>query len=150
MARPRIYKPEFVELAYRYALLGATEVELAEAFGVTRNGFQKWLVRYPELREAVVKGRDVADSRVAQSLYHRALGYTHPEEIVKFDREGNELRAQTVKHYAPDVVACIFWLKNRQRDKWRDRQEIEHSQSPYKDMTDEQLAAEIRQLQKES
>ncbi len=33
----------------------------------------------------------------------------------------------TIKHYPPDTTACIFWLKNRQRDKWRDRLDHEHS-----------------------
>ena len=28
---------------------------------------------------------------------------------------------------APEVVACIFWLKNRRRDEWRDKQDHEHA-----------------------
>ena len=24
----------------------------------------------------------------------------------------------------PDTTACIFWLKNRQPDKWRDKQDM--------------------------
>lgn len=31
------------------------------------------------------------------------------------------------KHVAPDVTAQIFWLKNRMREKWSDRQNIEIS-----------------------
>ena len=31
------------------------------------------------------------------------------------------------EHYPPDTTACIFWLKNRQKAAWRDRQEVEHS-----------------------
>ena len=27
------------------------------------------------------------------------------------------------KRYPPDVVACIFWLKNRRPDIWRDKRE---------------------------
>lgn len=33
------------------------------------------------------------------------------------------------EHYPPDSVACMFWLKNRQREKWKDKQEVEHSGS---------------------
>jgi hypothetical protein len=29
------------------------------------------------------------------------------------------------KHVSPDVTACIFWLRNRQPDKWRDRKQRE-------------------------
>ncbi|MGF7049144.1 5-methylcytosine-specific restriction endonuclease McrA [Paenibacillus sp. DS2015] len=31
------------------------------------------------------------------------------------------------KEVQPDVVAQIFWLKNRRPDRWRDRQDINHS-----------------------
>ena len=31
----------------------------------------------------------------------------------------------TIKHYPPDTTAGIFWLKNRQRDKWRDKPEAD-------------------------
>jgi hypothetical protein len=34
---------------------------------------------------------------------------------------------EKVKEIAPDVTAQIFWLKNRRPDKWRDKQEVEHS-----------------------
>jgi hypothetical protein len=30
------------------------------------------------------------------------------------------------QHVPPDVVACIFWLKNRRPDLWRDRQDHRH------------------------
>jgi hypothetical protein len=34
---------------------------------------------------------------------------------------------EVVKHYPPDPTAAIFWLKNRQKDKWRDKREEEVS-----------------------
>jgi hypothetical protein len=37
--------------------------------------------------------------------------------------------APYIEHYAPDVTAQIFWLKNRRPDRWREKQEIEHSGS---------------------
>ncbi len=41
--------------------------------------------------------------------------------------EGKPVIVPTVKHYPPDTTACIFWLKNRQRDRWRDKQDHEHT-----------------------
>ena len=32
-----------------------------------------------------------------------------------------------VEHYPPDTGAAMAWLKNRQKGKWRDKQDIEHS-----------------------
>jgi hypothetical protein len=31
------------------------------------------------------------------------------------------------QHYPPDTVACIFWLKNRRPDLWRDKVGLEHT-----------------------
>ena len=37
-------------------------------------------------------------------------------------------RTVTKKEVIPDVTAQIFWLKNRKRETWADRQNIEISQ----------------------
>jgi hypothetical protein len=34
-----------------------------------------------------------------------------------------------IEHVPSDTTAAIFWLKNRRKDKWRDRHEPEHSRS---------------------
>ena len=31
------------------------------------------------------------------------------------------------EHLPPDVTACIFWLKKRRRDDWRDKHDHEHT-----------------------
>jgi hypothetical protein len=31
------------------------------------------------------------------------------------------------KHLAPDTTACIFWLKNRRKDLWRERPEADQT-----------------------
>ena len=43
-----------------------------------------------------------------------------------FCSRGKVIRVETVEHYPPDTTAMIFWLKNRQPDRWRDRAEVEH------------------------
>jgi hypothetical protein len=30
------------------------------------------------------------------------------------------------EHYPPDTAACLFWLKSRQPDRWRERIEHDH------------------------
>ncbi len=68
---------------------------------------------------------------VGQRLYERALGFEHDSEeikVVSMGKEGSEIeRVPIRKIYPPDTVAAIFWLKNRQPGKWRDKQEIQHS-----------------------
>ena len=75
--------------------------------------FHRHKRKYPEFAEALALGKGIADSEVAASLYQRACGYTTPDG-----------------HHVPaDVTACIYWLKNRQPRRWRDRIEFheEHS-----------------------
>jgi hypothetical protein len=54
--------------------------------------------------------------------------------------------APYVEHVPPDVTACIFWLKNRDPQHWRDTQQLEHVLGKYiisdKPMTEEEWAKE--------
>ena len=52
-----------------------------------------------------------------------------------------------IEHYPPDTTAAIFWLKNRQPGKWRDKKEVENQVKlgdELESMSDEELAAIIR------
>ena len=39
--------------------------------------------------------------------------------------------APYVEHVPPSDVACIFWLKNRRPDLWRDTHQLEHTLGKY-------------------
>lgn len=66
----------------------------------------------------------MADDLVEASLFSRAVGYSHPDEKLYLIDNKIE-RAKTTKHYAPDTTAAIFWLKNRQPDKWRENYQFD-------------------------
>lgn len=123
MGRPSGYRPEFGRQAFHFCLLGATEEQIADLFEVTLNTVRAWKSKHPEFMAALKEGRDAADSRVAKSLYRRAIGYKRKSEKVFCQRDGTVVRAPIVEHVNPDVTACIFWLKNRQPKKWRMRDE---------------------------
>jgi hypothetical protein len=36
-------------------------------------------------------------------------------------------RVKVVKHYPPDTAACIFFLCNRDKDNWKQKNQIEHT-----------------------
>ena len=40
-------------------------------------------------------------------------------------RDGEIVEHHYIEHYPPDPTSCIFWLKNRRPDRWRDMQNIE-------------------------
>lgn len=127
------YDPEYAEQARKLCLLGATDKEMADIFGVALSTLNKWKLDYPEFSESIKKGKDIADGNVVDRLYQRAMGYSHVEEDIRTISIGDGMseivKTPTIKHYPPDTAAAIFWLKNRQKGKWRDKQEVEQSGS---------------------
>lgn len=147
--RPTAYRVEYVEQARKLCLLGATDVQLADFFGVTDTTIVNWRNKHPEFREAVREGKLEADAKVAESLYRRACGYSHDAvKIVADAKTGTEHVVPYVEHYPPDTTACIYWLKNRAPEHWRDKHHVEHSGSvgTPQEMSDDELVARARQL----
>lgn len=124
MARPTKYKPEFAEQVYKICLLGADDKRIASFFDVDEATINRWKKSQSQFCESLKRGKDAADAEVAHSLYLRALGYQHPEVDLKM-YEGQIIKTDIIKHYPPDTTAGIFWLKNRQKTKWRDQHNIE-------------------------
>ena len=121
--RPSKFKDEYCEQAFRLAELGATDAQIGSFFHVTEQTINNWKNDYPEFFESIKSGKENPDDEVERSLFERAMGYSHPEEKI-FCHQGDVVRADTVKQYAPDTTACIFWLKNRRPEQWRDRKEL--------------------------
>ena len=103
---------------------GLTNEQIAENIGIRRETLWKWSQAHDELAEELNRTREVVDRHVENALYKRAIGYEYTETKTVTDAEGGVTTTVTEKQMAPDVVAQIFWLKNRRPDKWRDRQEI--------------------------
>lgn len=103
---------------------GLTDEQIAKNIGVSVSTLNNWKIKYVEILESLKKGKEVVDRQVENALLKRALGYTY-EEITY---EGGVETKRVVKEVVPDTTAQIFWLKNRKRETWTDRQNIEISQ----------------------
>ena len=69
------YNPEYHDdWAWSLAVKGATNDEIAEAFGISVRTFIRWTQKYESLKTAVETGKNIADSKVEKSLYQRAIG----------------------------------------------------------------------------
>ena len=104
--RPTKLTDDIIEQAKNYCLLGATDVELANFFSVNTSTIYEWRKTNPEFSNATKLGKEEANARVEHSLYTKACGY---------DKDG--------KHYPPSDTSMIFWLKNRDSDRWKDIKE---------------------------
>lgn len=121
--RPTLYRADYAEQARRLSLLGQTDAEMAAFFGVSERTFHGWKKSHPDFLQSIKEGKADADAKVAEGLYSRAVGYSHPDVHIS-NYQGEITVTNIVKHYPPDTAAAFIWLKNRQPDKWRDR--IEH------------------------
>lgn len=122
--RPTSFKPEYTAQAVKLCALGATDIEMADFFGVDVRTFYRWKNERPEFCQALKAGKEAADERVERSLYHRAVGYTHDAVKIFMPAWAREpVHAKYREHVPPDTTAMIFWLKNRRPDAWRDKSE---------------------------
>lgn len=90
-------EPDGLTLLEGWARDGLTDEQIAKNIGIAVSTLYDWKSRFPEFSKALKKGKEVVDFEVENALLKSAL-------------EGN-------------TTAQIFWLKNRKRDKWKDRPE---------------------------
>src|ERR1700756_5415466 len=101
--RKSIFRPEYILIAKACARFGATEEEIADELHINHATLDNWKKKYPEFLGALKAGKEASDDRVEDSLYRLAIGWNGA---------------------APNVTACIFWLKNRRPSEWRDVQHM--------------------------
>lgn len=120
--RPSKFRPEFVEQARKLAMLGLTDAEMAKFFDVAESTFHLWKGEFCDFSEALKAGKVIADADVTMSLYRRATGYSHDDVHIS-NYQGLVTVTPIIKHYPPDPTSMIFWLKNRQPARWREKRE---------------------------
>jgi len=146
---------------------GLTDEQIAQNVGIGVRTLYEWKDKFPQISQALKRGKEVVDLQVENALLKRALGYEYIEkkyeQVLMSDEEYyarkqaavsrfkydnpdatlEEIKAvelgvskyksilveEKTKEVIPDTTAQIFWLKNRRPDKWRDKQDIEHSGS---------------------
>jgi transposase len=84
-----------------WARNGLTNEQIAANMGISKVTFYEWRNKFPNFANLIKEDKDYADTQVENALYKQAL-------------EGN-------------VTAAIFWLKNRRRKDWKDKQDVEVS-----------------------
>lgn len=135
-----VFKTSYVRLCGKMAQLGATDSEIAEALGIATRTLYRWKIAHTDLAAAMVVGKKAPDERVKRSLYQCAVGYSYEAEKPFVDKDGGEHVVKYIEHVQPNPVSCFFWLKNREPEEWRDRQEHVHELVTTPDMLREAQA----------
>ena len=112
-------KKDALEVLRGWARIGLTDEQIAKNCGIATGTLYEWKKKYPEIAEALKKGKAWADTEVENALFRRAIGYDYDEVTTENGVETKRVR----KHVVPDVTAQIYWLKNRRPDLWRDRRD---------------------------
>lgn len=73
--------------------------------------------------QVLKESKEIADRQVENALHKTALGFYYEEDMVT--NQGDVVRVK--KYSKPNTTAQIFWLKNRKPADWRDKQEIEQT-----------------------
>ncbi len=118
--RPTKYQTLFNGAAKKACSLGATDLDLAEIFGVEETTIHQWKKKYKRFSKSIEDGKAMID----RSLLNRALGCSVKETKV-FCHEGTITTEEVDKYFPPDVAAQKHWLNNRKPKEWRDKREVD-------------------------
>lgn len=128
--RPTKYDPAVhPEKGYKCSLAGMTVPELALALDVSETAFHVWMNKHVEFRDAITRGRVIADAHIASRLFQRAEGYkriTQQAFKIKVGRDMEKVEVvDLITEEPPETNAIKYWLNNRMRGKWREKQVVE-------------------------
>ena len=104
---------------------GLTNEQIANNIGINVKTLYDWKNKESNISNALKKGKEVVDIEVENALLKKALGYTITLRKQKVTKDGDVVDIEEEVHIPPDTTAQIFWLKNRRKQQWRDKVEVE-------------------------
>ena len=134
--RPTLYREEYNDQVRKLCLLGATDKEIADFLQIAESTLNNWKLEYPLFMESIRAGKQVADMEIAHSLYVSAQDRIIPEcqafkvRNVYYNDKGKRIEEEKVevvnvgKAVPANDRSIQFWLKNRNPDRWKEKQEI--------------------------
>ena len=113
---------------------GLTNEDICKNLGINVATLYRYKQLHSELCDALKNGKEIVDITVENALYKRTQGFRYDEvttESMPIYEDGNitgyEMREtkRVTKEVLPDPTSMIFWLKNRRKEQWRDKHEVE-------------------------
>lgn len=102
---------------------GLTDKQIASNIGINETTLNRWKKDHLPIMQVLKESKEIADRQVENALHKTALGFYYEEDMVT--NQGDVVRVK--KYSKPNTTAQIFWLKNRKPSNWRDKQEIEQT-----------------------
>lgn len=102
---------------------GMYKKDIAEMFGIKVQTFWLWEQKYPQLAEALRKGKALVDYQVENALLKAALGYktTKVKTVTEMRADGSATSRieKEESEVGPNTTACLAWLNNRKPEQWK-------------------------------
>ncbi len=126
IGRPSVVDERLKGIIIRMAEKGQTMQEIANVVKISKQTLYNALGKDGAFLDALKKSTSLANDLVEASLFRRATGYSHTAVKIFYDKNtGKCVEHKYTEIYAPSEVAAIFWLKNRDPERWREKQEID-------------------------
>jgi hypothetical protein len=114
-----------------WAMSGSTDKDIYTMLEVSSSAFYEWKKKYPQFKDALKKGKDIANGELQNSAYKQAMGYyvtvTEPMKV-KRGQDFEDIEMVTYEKFIPaNNTMNIFMLKNRMPEVYKDKQHTEHS-----------------------
>jgi hypothetical protein len=118
-----LYHPTMIRLA---AQLGKVDEEIAKEIGICRKTLYAWKVKYPEVDEALSRGKEIPNKLIEQDAFDCAHGYYYEEELAHF--HNGRWHKTIARRYVPkNPTSIIWWQKNRDPENWKERVHVDMS-----------------------
>ena len=136
-----INDPDKKTLLSGWARKGLSDQQIAKNIGISRSTLNEWRKKYPDISDTLKKGKEVADAEVENALYLKCIGHkvqlkkTFKVKKIEYNDAGKKIKeeenletGEDEVYIPPDTKAIIFWLTNRMREDWKERQNTQMEQ----------------------
>lgn len=130
MGRPSKYESEIkphLEDIRKAVQAGATDKEIATAFGIALSTIYKYKAEKKEFSDAFARGREQVVFDIKSALLKKALGFEYEEEkrVGRKDKDGEQIvLVEKYRRYSvPSETAANMLLRNYDKE-WIDRDAV--------------------------
>lgn len=133
--------PDKRTLLSGWARKGLSDQQIAKNIGISRSTLNEWRKKYPVIADTLKKSKEIADTEVENALYLKCIGHkvqlkkTFKVRKIEYNDAGRKIKeedhlemGEDEVYIPPDTKAIIFWLTNRAKEDWRERQNIQEEQ----------------------
>lgn len=115
---------------------GKSKAEIAQRIGIRRQTLFDWIKRFPDIGDALKRGKEPYDIEIEDALHDSAKGYyvtvREPMKLKRVKQKQGEGRIEEEYveyverqiYIPPQTAAQIFYLKNRKAKDWREKREV--------------------------